>query len=129
MKIKSKGVFHNLMEALTVQTWERTNADGAIPVQSVRILRWGSFAVLSVSAPVTKAMTANSSNWIGTTNGEFIPGVDIAKWPVNDGYVTFRANTDGSKADINFIPSRNLSTMDYVYIMIPYLCKVVGGGG
>ncbi len=106
----------------TYSTTSRDNTDGSLPIIGWQCQRWGRIAFFNVSSRVSKAMTSGSKIWIGSLFAPYLPAVDVANFPVEYGYITIRRDTTTpSRADVTFVPSTNLDTSKYLYILIPYL--------
>lgn len=106
----------------TYSSTSRDNADGALPIVGWQCQRWGRIAFFNVSSPVSKAMANGTKTWLGSLWAPYLPAVDVTNYPTQYGYVTIRRDTTTpSRADVSFTPSIDLTTSNYLYILVPYL--------
>ena len=106
----------------TYSSTSRDNADGALPIVGWQCQRWGRIAFFNASSPVSKAMANGTKTWLGSLWAPYLPAVDVANYPTQYGYITIRRQKNNpAQADVIFVPSENLTTSSYLYILVPYL--------
>lgn len=114
-----------LMDDLTkVTLWTRKDEPvGSLPVPEVTIMRTsGRVAWLHVGQNVTKAMTKDSSVWLGSLWGDYIPAFNIYNYPVRSGYVSItRDSNNSAQANIQFTPITNIAVGSALFIDLMYI--------